>query len=159
MIALKKIIPFSFIIFLFDRFIKFIITSNINLNTSIIVIKNFFNITYVRNYGAAFSILYGNRIFLIFVSLVAVFLIYLFFIKGKNFNKIDIIIYSLLFGGIFGNLFDRIVYGYVIDFFDFYIFNYNFPIFNIADVCIVVSMFLIILDSIRGEKNADNSRK
>ena len=74
-------------------------------------------------------------------------------------NKLDYIIYSLLYGGIVGNLFDRIVYGYVIDYLDFYIFNYNFPVFNFADVCIVISVILIIFDSIRGVLYENRSKK
>lgn len=57
-----------------------------------------------------------------------------------------------MIGGILGNLFDRIIYGYVIDYLDFYIFGYNFPIFNIADICIVISVILIIIDTLWGGK-------
>jgi signal peptidase II len=63
----------------------------------------------------------------------------------------------MLIGGILGNLFDRIFYGYVIDYLDFYIFNYNYPVFNIADMCIVISVCLLIVDMIRGGKNESNS--
>ena len=77
-------------------------------------------------------------------------MVYYFLLKNKRFNWIDIIIYSLLIGGILGNLFDRIMYGYVVDYFDFYIFGYNFPIFNIADIFIVCSVILIIIDTLRG---------
>ena len=70
----------------------------------------------------------------------------------------DISIYSLLIGGILGNLFDRIIYGYVVDYLDFYFFNYNFPIFNIADICIVCSVVLIIIDTLRGGKGEIKSK-
>lgn len=156
---MKKIIPLSLIVFVLDQLVKLIIIVNINLNTSVTVIKNFFYISYVRNYGAAFSILDGNRIFLIFISFIALMCIYQFFIKNKKLNKFDIITFSLLYGGIVGNLYDRVVRGYVVDFLDFYIFNYSFPIFNVADICIVVSMFLIVLDSLWGDKDADSCRK
>lgn len=140
---------FSVIIFIIDQIVKLFIGFNINLNTSITVFRNFFYISNVHNYGAAFSILYGNRIFLILVSIIALILVYHFLLKNKKFEWIDIVIYSLLIGGILGNLFDRIIYGYVVDYLDFYIFNYNFPIFNIADICIVCSVILIIIDTLR----------
>ena len=147
---MKKIILFSLIIFIIDQFIKLFIGFGIDLNSSITIFKNFFYISNVHNYGAAFSILYGNRIFLVIVSIITLVLVYYFLLKNKRFKWIDIIIYSLLIGGILGNLFDRIMYGYVVDYFDFYIFGYNFPIFNIADICIVCSVILIIIDTLRG---------
>lgn len=155
---LRKIVFYSMIIFLVDQLVKLIVRFNMMLNSSFAVIDNFFYITYVHNYGAAFSIFNGNRFFLISVTFVAILIIYHFLIKGKCLNKYDIFFFSLLYGGILGNLYDRIFYGYVIDFFDFYIFNYNFAIFNIADMCIVISMILILFDVIRGDKNEDSSR-
>ena len=143
---------FSMIIFIIDQVLKLIVGFTLDLNTSISVIKNFFYISNVHNYGAAFSILYGNRLFLIVVSIFVLVCLYYFLLKNKKFRYIDIFIYSLLIGGILGNLFDRIIYGYVVDFLDFYIFNYNFPIFNLADICIVFSLFLIIIDTLRGGK-------
>ena len=139
----------SLIIFIIDQIVKLFIGFSIPLNTSITVFNDFFYISNVHNYGAAFSILYGNRIFLIIVSFLALIFLYHFMLKNQNLNKIEIFTYSLLIGGILGNLFDRIIYGYVVDFFDFHIFNYNFPIFNIADICIVVSVFLIIVDCLK----------
>ncbi len=141
---------FSVVIFIIDQLVKLFVGFNINLNTSVSVINNFFYISNVHNYGAAFSILYGNRIFLVIVSIITLVLVYYFLLKNKRFNWIDIIIYSLLIGGILGNLFDRIMYGYVVDYFAFYFFGYNFPIFNIADICIVCSVILIIIDTLRG---------
>lgn len=151
---MKKIVIFSLIIFVIDQIIKLFVGFNINLDSSYVVINNFFSISNVHNYGAAFSILYGNRIFLIIISVLALLFVYYFMLKNKDLSKLDITIYSLLIGGILGNLFDRIIYGYVVDFFDFVIFGYNFPIFNIADICIVFSIFLIIYDSLRSDAGA-----
>ena len=148
---MKKITLISLICIFIDQITKLIIKNTINLHSSIILIKNFFSLTYVKNYGAAWSILSGSRIFLITIALVSLFLIYNYFIKDKNLSKLEIITYGLLIGGIIGNLIDRIVFGYVIDFFDFLIFNYNFPVFNFADIFIVVSAGLIIIDTFRGE--------
>lgn len=141
---------FSVIIFIIDQIVKLFMGFSISLNSSITVIKDFFYISNVHNYGAAFSILYGNRIFLVIISIFTLVCVYYFLLKNKKFSLMDIFIYSLLIGGVLGNLFDRIIYGYVVDYLDFYIFGYNFPIFNIADICIVSSVILIIIDTIRG---------
>lgn len=141
---MKKIIPISLFIIILDQIVKMIISSKMLVNSSITIIKNFFNITYVKNIGAAFSILSGSRILLIMIALIAIYIIYKLLIKNKNLNRINIINYSLLIGGIIGNLIDRIIRGYVVDYLDFTIFNYNFPIFNIADICIVLSCILLI---------------
>lgn len=155
---MKRIMLFSMIIFIVDQLVKLFISFSMSLNTSITVFNNFFYISNVHNYGAAFSILYGNRIFLVIVSILTLVLVYHFLLKNKKFSWMDISIYSLLIGGILGNLFDRIMYGYVIDYLDFYIFSYNFPIFNIADICIVISVGLIIIDTLRGGKGEISSK-
>jgi len=145
---MKRIMLFSMIIFIIDQLVKLFVGFSLELNTSFTVFNNFFYISNVHNYGAAFSILYGNRIFLVIVSIITLVLVYYFLLKNKKFDWYNIIFYSLLIGGILGNLFDRIIYGYVIDYFDFYIFGYNFPIFNVADICIVISVVMIIIDTL-----------
>lgn len=152
---MKKVVIFSLILFIIDQLTKLIVGFCIDLNTSFSVIKGFFNLSNVHNYGAAFSILYGNRLFLIIVSIFALIFVYYFMIKNKELSKLDVAIYSLLIGGILGNMFDRIVYGYVVDFFDFNIFGYAFPVFNVADICIVISVFLILCDCLRGYNNGN----
>ena len=137
----------------FDQLIKYIIIRKLELFQSIPVIDNFFNITYLKNEGAAWSILTGNRLFLITISLVIVFLLYFIFIKDNKLNKLEQYVYGILYGGIFGNLIDRIFRGSVIDYLDFKIFNYNFPVFNLADICIVISIILLGIIVFRGDKN------
>ena len=83
-------------------------------------------------------------------------------IEKNNINKIGTISYGLLLGGILGNLFDRIFYGYVIDYLDFRIFNFNFAIFNLADMAIVIGAILLIVfegSGNEGRKNKGRSRK
>ncbi len=150
---MKRIMLFSMIIFIIDQIVKLIVGFSLELNTSITVFNNFFYISNVHNYGAAFSILYGNRVFLVIVSIITLVLVYYFLLKNKKFSWFNIIFYSLLIGGILGNLFDRIIYGYVVDYLDFYIFGYNFPIFNVADMCIVVAVILAMIDIIRSEND------
>lgn len=147
MIRLKKISVFSLIFLSIDILIKFIVKTNMEVFSKINIIPNFFSIMYVKNTGAAFSILEGNRILLIAISLIAIVLIYYFLIKNSNLNKFDIFCYSMLIGGVLGNLLDRIIYGYVIDYLCINLFD--FPIFNLADIYIVLSVILIILKSFK----------
>lgn len=150
----KKISLISFGCLLLDQITKLLIITKMNLNDSISIIKSFFSITYVRNYGAAWSILEGNTFFLILIAILAIAFIYIYFIKNKHLSILEIIIYGMLIGGILGNLVDRLIYNYVIDFLDFNILGYKFPVFNIADILIVVSTSLMILMIIReSDKN------
>lgn len=146
---MKKIISISMICLLLDQVFKIIVTNTLTLNNSYTIINNFFNISLVHNDGAAWSILSGNRILLIIISLLSLFIIYFLFIKNKQLKSIEIIIYGMLIGGILGNLLDRILYGYVIDFLDFKVFNYNYPVFNIADCCIVIAAILLVIDVVK----------
>lgn len=144
------------LIVIIDQLIKIIVANNMILNSSIQIINDFFSITYVQNLGAAFSILTGNRIFLIFIAVIALIVIYKFFIKNIKLTKLDIFTYSLLFGGIIGNLLDRLIRGYVIDYLDFSFFGYDFPIFNLSDIVIVISAFVLVITMYRGERCAKN---
>ena len=148
---MKQIIKYSFILILIDQIIKILVS---NMIESIIIIKNFLNLTYVENTGAAFSILENNTIFLIIITFISLFLIYIFLLKNKKFNKLEIVTYSLLIGGIIGNLIDRIIHGYVIDYLEFIILNRHMPIFNFADICIVIGTFLFLFITIKEEQNA-----
>ena len=81
-------------------------------------------------------------------------MIYYFLLRNKKLLKIEIITYSLLISGIIGNLIDRILYGYVIDYLDFKLFNYHFAIFNLADTFIVISCLIILALVIKEELHA-----
>ncbi len=148
---MKRIINYSIILILIDQIIK-IAVSNMN---NIVIIKNFLNLTYVENTGAAFSILESKRIFLIIIGIVALYLIYKFLIKNKKLTTLEILIYSLLIGGIIGNLIDRVIYGYVIDYLEFILFNHYMPIFNFADICIVIGTTLFLFKTIKEEKKCN----
>ncbi len=144
---------------LIDQIIKLIIMGTMGIGSSISVIPNFFSLTYVENNGAAWSIFSGNRILLISISVIALILIYWYFLKNKDIKIFELVTYSVLIGGIIGNLLDRIKVGSVIDYLDFKIFGYNFPVFNFADICIVISVIILLIYSFKGEnKDAkDNS--
>ena len=110
---------------------------------SIKVIPNFLNITYVKNTGAAFSILDGGRIFFIILALVALVILVKYVLLDTKISRFDCISYSLVFAGIIGNLIDRIFVGGVIDYIHFYLPFYDAQIFNFADMCIVIRMFMV----------------
>ena len=154
----KKILIVSFIVLILDQISKLIIGLNLTLNKSIVVINNFFNLTYVYNDGAAWSIMGGKRFILIIIGFISLYIIYTF-IKDFKDNKRNILAFGLLIGGILGNLFDRIFLGYVRDFLDFKIFGYNYPIFNIGDIGIFIGVILLIVALIKGEDNGSKSSK
>ena len=141
------------IIFLIIDIISKLIVSRVcTLNNSVSVINNFFSITYTHNYGGAWSLFSDSTILITVISIIVIIGIIIYLSKKKINKKIESLGYAFLLGGAIGNLIDRIIYGYVIDFLDFNIFGYNFPIFNIADMGIVIGIFLIIVIEIRGNK-------
>ncbi len=140
----KKIVLGSLCLLIVDIVTKMLIDYNFSLMSRKDIIPNFFAITKVYNYGASWNILTGHVIILIAISILILFLLYLYH-KKFLLNIRNIIAFSLLFGGILGNLLDRILYGYVIDFLDFNIFGYDYPVFNLADTFIVVGIILLII--------------
>ena len=155
---MKKLFGISFITVLLDQLIKNGLLFFMNYGQSITIIKNFFNITLIGNTGAAFSILSSNTILLIIISVVVLNVLYFFFIKGKTLTDFEQVSYGLLIGGILGNLIDRVLRMQVVDYLDFNIFGYNFPVFNLADIVIVISMILIVIQIIKGDKNEVSSK-
>ena len=140
------------IILLFlDQLIKYLIVKNMYLGEEVTIIKNFLNITYVTNNGAAFNILSGNTFFLIILAIIVI--IYIL----KNIKKIEHqekIIYEILIAGILGNLIDRIFRGNVIDYIAFKIFGIEMAIFNLADTYIVCScILLLIMEALKWKKS------
>lgn len=151
---MKKIALISLCFILIDQLSKYLIITYLSVGSYINVIDNFFRITYVKNVGAAFSLLEGKTIFLILFTLLVLFLGVFFLRKKTDYKKLDILIYSLIIGGIIGNLIDRIIYGYVIDFISFNFYNYYFPIFNLADSFIVIGCAIYIIKLIKEEQHA-----
>lgn len=148
---LKDVCFFSIIFLVIDQAIKFYLSSKMILNQSTILIKNFLNLTYVHNTGAAFSLFEGNTWLLILIGVLAVIGLIIYISKLAHISDFDMFIYSLLLGGVLGNLIDRIVHGYVIDYISLNLFGYHFPIFNFADMCIVVSVILIFITALKGD--------
>ena len=142
----SRIIPLglALIILFLDQYTKLYITSNFLHGETRPIIENFFNLVYVKNDGAAWNILSGQRFLLIFISFLVLFFLLIkvddIFLKTKFHN----ILFGLILGGIPGNLIDRIKYGWVIDFLDFQFGTYHYPSFNIADSAICLSVILYL---------------
>jgi signal peptidase II len=161
---IKKIvflISISFVILLLDQWTKIHVHTNFELGESVNVVKNFFDITYVRNPGAAFG-LFGDmpslfrKVF--FLSLTPIALIGLFYflytVKEEDWFQISAI--SLIFSGAIGNYIDRIRFEYVIDFLDFTLPGYgHYPAFNVADMAIVCGVTALFICFGMEEMNKD----
>ena len=156
----EDIYKITSIVLMLDQFIKIIISHNMKLNTSITIIPDFFSIFYVKNTGAAFSILEDNTIILVLISAVFIVLLHRYIKQEKNFTKLSVISLGMIMGGIFGNLIDRIIHHSVIDYLSFNVLEYNLPVFNLADIGITVGVGLYILSMIlerkKHKKNAND---
>ena len=155
---MTTIIILSLIFLIIDQITKILVIKILPLSGSIEIIKNFFYIIPTNNTGAAFSILIGQRIFLILITIAILAFLIQYIKKNKIERKIDIISFSFIIGGSLGNLIDRIIRGSVIDFISLKLGNYNFPIFNIADTLIVVGVILLLWGAKGGNKH-DNRWK
>ena len=131
----------SLLIALLDQLTKFFIKQNFQSNQSIPIIKNFLHFTYITNTGSAFGLFKGFNILFILFSIIVVFVLLYYFKKIKENERLLQFSVGLLLGGTIGNLIDRIVYGAVIDFIDFRI----WPVFNIADSAVTISIILLII--------------
>ena len=145
----KSKLVFALLVFivLLDQFSKLIVDRTMPLNHSIPVIENLFSLTYIRNTGAAFGILAGSAAgfrlpFLIFFSLLAVAFIGMMLRRLPESEKGLITALTFILGGAIGNLVDRVVYGEVIDFLDFYWSRFHWPAFNFADSFITVGVMM-----------------
>lgn len=152
----KKTYIIAVLVLIIDQVSKSLIEIFFKLNESVVVIKDFFYITVAHNTGGAWSIFSDHSYLFIVASIIAIVLLIKFMFGFKN-NLRNNIAFACLFGGIFSNLADRIFLGYVRDFLDFKIFGYDYPIFNIADVTIVVGVLLLIVAVIKGEDKRDKN--
>jgi len=132
-----------------DQLTKYVVMKSLRMYDSVTVIPGFFNLTYVRNKGAAFGILSGNHgiwriVFFVVVTLVAVAAI--FSMIRKTSERLSLWAFSLIAGGAIGNLIDRIRFGEVVDFIEWYARSYHWPTFNVADSAISVGVGLLVIE-------------
>ena len=133
----------SIFIVLIDQYTKYLIFYNhkIFLNKDFLIFK----LDFVKNYGAAFNIFSGSRVFLSLVSIFFTILLIYLILRKNTLNLFDLYSYRFILGGTIGNGIDRIYRGFVVDFINLNIIN--FPVFNIADISINIG-FIILLYNI-----------
>jgi len=141
-----------------DRWTKWLIDSRLLLNQTISIIDGFFNITYVRNTGVAFGILDSaslplKSVGLAVLSIGAIAGVLTYSWRTPINQKLLHVALSLILGGAVGNLYDRIRYGYVIDFIEVYFRNFRWPSFNLADSAITVGVALLALEIFRKDSH------
>ena len=139
-----------------DQLVKYLIRSNFKEGETLPVIQDVFHITYVRNWGAAFSMLQNQPLVnilipVVFMVLCAVFLVYG---KKKGFDRMEMTAVAMIFAGGTSNLIDRTVVGYVTDMFDFRV----FPVFNVADIavtlgCALLFVYVLFFEGKRGKND------
>ena len=139
------------VIIVLDQSTKLIIQQTLPLHKQVEIISGFFNLIHVRNTGGAFGIFGGERdplgsVLFVVASLIAVGILVILFLRVKEHEKALAFSLSLLLSGAMGNLIDRVSYGEVIDFLDFYVSSYHWPAFNIADSAISIGIGLMALE-------------
>lgn len=156
-----KFLWLSLTVLIVDLFTKYLVVQRFALYESINVMP-MFNLTYARNYGAAFSFLadhsgWQKYFFLGLAIIISVALIVMLF-KNKAELKLQNSAYALIIGGAIGNAIDRAYHGFVVDFLDFYWDIYHYPTFNVADIAIVCGAGLLILESLLESRKKKNER-
>lgn len=136
-------------VLLLDLLTKYIVQSRMELFQSVPVIDNIFHITYIMNPGAAFGMMANKTGLFITVTLVLLIGVAVFYKQLRQQGALAVSALGLVVGGALGNLIDRLRYGQVVDFLDFRI----WPIFNVADVAIVVGMALLVIVIFRMEES------
>jgi len=144
-----RLIVVAGIIILLDQVTKLIVLDKMPLFHNIPVISGFFNLTHIHNPGGAFGFLSTQtsniqRLLFLFVSSLAIGLIFYFYKKTPREQSWLSTGFALVFGGAIGNLIDRIRLGKVVDFLDFYIGDWHWPAFNVADSAVSIGMLIFL---------------
>lgn len=144
------ILAIILMVLIFDQVTKIIMANKFMLNESYEIIDNFFYFTYVQNFGMAWSAFEGARWIFVFITPIILLFVVHFFVYSKPHEVLTRGGMILVFAGAIGNWIDRLCLGYVRDFIHFYIpiIHYDFPVFNIADIAVVMGMGLVIAEII-----------
>lgn len=150
----------SVLVVVVDQWTKRLVDASMQLYQSIELVP-FFQLTYLRNQGAAFSFLAGaggwQRWFFIGLAVTASALICYWLKRMERSQHWEAAAWALILGGALGNLIDRVVYGYVIDFLDVYYGQWHWPAFNVADSAITIGVAMLLIDSLRTRSPARTS--
>ena|SRR5947209_5314954 len=152
----------ALIVLLVDRWTKRLVATHIAMYARIQVIPGFFRITHTENTGAAFSLFadspsHWKTAMLIAFSLLAMIVVSVLLWKQTRAWTVTGIALSLILGGAVGNLWDRLARGRVIDFLLFYVKQYQWPVFNLADSAIVVGASLLVLEILFHKSSTDET--
>ena len=152
----KLLLGWLAVILVLDQLTKLVVDRTMPLHHSIPVIDNLFSLTYIRNTGAAFGMLAGSAAqfrlpFLLLFSVLAIGFIMMMVRRLPDRETGLITALAFILGGALGNLIDRIAYGEVIDFLDFYWSNYHWPAFNIADSFITIGVIITVFYLIKAK--------
>jgi len=134
------------VILFFDQASKVFISGILELNQTLPIIKDVFGLTLIHNRGAAFGLL-KNQLYIFIITSIAAIALITYSLKTKKHSRYYVVCLSLILAGALGNLIDRLRFGYVIDFLNFYI----WPVFNIADSCITIGAVLLGWALLRGK--------
>jgi len=148
----------ALIIIAIDQLTKWIVMKTMELGEQITIIENFFYLTSHRNSGAAWGILEGQMMFFYIITIIAVIIVVYYMQKYGKDSKLLALGFSFILGGAIGNFIDRLIRQEVVDFFDFVIFGYDFPIFNIADSALTIGVIFVIIAMIIDEKKERNRK-
>jgi len=144
----------ALIVIILDQWTKWLVVKRMELGESITVIENWFYITSHRNRGAAWGILQGQMWFFYLITVIVIIGIVLYIQKAAKGRRLLGVALGLMLGGAIGNFYDRVVHKEVVDFIHTYIFNYNFPIFNIADSALVIGVGLLMIQMWQEERQS-----
>ncbi len=141
----------AILVIVLDRMSKWLVAGNINLHDSISVFPGFFRLTHVQNSGAAFGLFAESSsewkvAILILFSILALAVVSALLWKNSHSMTVTGVALALILGGAVGNLWDRLLTGRVVDFFDFYLGSYHWPAFNVADSAIVIGALLLVAE-------------
>lgn len=147
----------AFLLIMLDQFTKWLVIQYMDLYEQITIIEGFFWFTSHRNKGAAWGILQDQMTFFYIITVIVVIGIIYYMEKYARNDKLLAISLSFILGGALGNFIDRLFRKEVVDFLDFNIFGYDYPIFNIADSALVVGVILVFIATIMDEKRKETS--
>lgn len=140
-----SVLLYALLFFILDRYTKLLVISNSH-QLPVRIIEDFFSLTYVKNPGVAFGWFPDWRLPPILMALSMILIIAYYSLKLPEEERLTRWSLALLVGGAVGNLYDRVIYGFVVDFFLFHFGSFDFPVFNVADIAIDLGVFMLFID-------------
>lgn len=142
----------SIVLILVDQLTKYMIVKSMEIGESISIIGDILKITSHRNYGAAWGMLQNQMMFFYIITVIVLIALCYFYYKEAADNLLMQSGLMLIFAGAIGNFIDRLFRGNVVDFIDTKIINYDFPIFNVADSCLTIGVFILLYELLINQK-------